>query len=175
MKVLVIGAHVDDAECGAGGTIVGHIKAGHEVEWHSMISNGYAVPEGWDSSTLSNEFEQAMHVLGVKNHNLHDFSVDTLDRITTLRDTIYKFWHDFKPDIAYVPWRGCRHQDHRAVGDCVYQVSWRGRADVRAYVLPNDYDGFKPTIFSPLSHFEENKKFQALACFGIYEELGGIC
>lgn len=156
---------MDDAECGAGGTIAGHIQSNNDVSWHTLISNGYAVPIDWSRDTLTDEFEQAMNTLGVEDHVLYDFSVDTLDRITTLRDTIYRIWKDYEPDIAYVPWRGSRHQDHRAVADCVYQVSWRGKTDVRAYALPNDLGGFNPSIYSPLTKKEYRKKMLALKCY----------
>ena len=165
MRVLVISPHIDDAECGACGTIYRHILAKDSIYWHTIVSGGYSVPEEWSTYTLQKEFEEAMATLGLKKYKLHDFNVDTLDRITSLRDTIFRLWHDIEPDVAYVPWRFSRHQDHRSVGDCAYQVSWGSKTDIRAYTVPNDFDGFRPSVFSELTQQEFVKKMDVIHCY----------
>ena len=148
LKVLVLEAHIDDADCGCGSTIYKHVKSGDEVQWHTFITKGYRVPEGWETDMLTIEHQRAMEALEVKDYFLYDYTVDTLDRTTDLRDLIFKIWHDFGPDMAYIPLRQSRHQDHRAVGDFAHQVSWRTHADVLAYPIFNDFEDFKPNVFS---------------------------
>lgn len=165
MRVLVIGAHVDDAECGCGGTIARHIEREHEVQWHTLISGNYRVPEGWPEDSLEREYENAMKVMGIENFHLHDFVVDTLDAVTGIRHLLYQIWQDFQPDVTYVPWKGSRHQDHRAVGQCSYEVSWRSNADSFMYVVPNDYLGFVPNTYSILDSRFYQKKLEVLAAY----------
>lgn len=171
LKVLVISAHVDDAECGCGGTVARHIARGDTIEWHTLIGQGYRVPDGWDDDVLRDEFRQAMFELGVEDHYLYDYPVDVIDRESGVRDHLYKIWHSYKPDIAYVPWSASRHQDHRTVGQYAYEVSWGSLTDIRVYVVPNDYLGFVPTVSSLISDEYYDTKLRALSCYKSQYEL----
>jgi LmbE family N-acetylglucosaminyl deacetylase len=164
--VLVLSAHIDDAECGCGGTIARHLEQGDRVSWHTLIGKGYKVPDGWRWYVLQEEFQEAMLVLGVDNYQLYDFDVDTVEEhIHRLRDQIYRIWKYVDPDVAYIPWSGSRHQDHAVVGKCAEQVSWRSRAEILQYVVPNDYLGFVPNTFSSVSEEHFKKKLEAIQCY----------
>jgi len=166
LRVLVLSAHIDDAECGAGGTVARHIERGDNIQWHTLVRRGYQLPENWPLDTLELEFQFAMAELGIEDYHLHDFKVDTLDAaITAIRDKLYKLWHDFDPDMAYIPWNGSRHQDHKAVGEAALQVSWRTTADVFMYVVVNDYLGFVPNTYSILADRYYRKKLLVLQCY----------
>lgn len=165
LKVLVLEAHVDDADCGCGSTIFNHIKNGDEVQWHTFISEGYKVPDGWAPDVLIKEAQAARAYLGVKDYTFYDFTVDTLDRATELRDLIFHIWHNFEPDIAYVPLRRSRHQDHRAIGDYAWQVAWRSHADIFAYPVLNDFDDFTPNVFSLIGSEALQAKILALEAY----------
>lgn len=165
LKVLVLEAHVDDADTGCGSTIYKHIKNGDKVQWHTFITKGYTVPNGWTPEVLIHEAQHARLVLGIKDYTFYDYKVDTLDRATELRDLIFHIWHDFEPDIAYIPLRRSRHQDHRAVGDYTWQVSWRSHADIFAYPVLNDFDDFAPNVFSLIDSDALEAKIQAVNCF----------
>lgn len=171
LRVIVLEAHVDDATCGCAGTIYKHLKREDKVQWHTFIGNGYRVPEGWSPRTLQDEHKNAMKALGVKDSHLYSYRVDTGDVTTEIRDLMFKRWHTFDPDIAYVPWRGSRHQDHRAIGGFAYQVSWRTNADVLAYPVVNDIAGFTPNVFSPIDDEAFLAKMEALGQFKSQFEL----
>ena len=166
LKVLVLEAHMDDADCGCGATVYNHIKNGDDVRWHTFITKGYRVPKGWAPDVLTKEAQVARSLLGVKDYTFYDFSVDTLDhKSTELRDLIFHIWHDFDPDIAYIPLRTSRHQDHRAVGDFAFQVSWRSHADILAYPVVNDFEGFRPNVFSLIGPEALGAKILALEVY----------
>ena len=159
---LFIFTHVPKA---GGTTIARHIERGDEIQWHTLIRRGYRLPKDWPDDTLEREFEFAMAELGIQDYHLHDFKVDTLDAITGIRDKLYNIWHDFNPDVAYIPWNGSRHQDHKAVGEASLQVSWRTTADVFMYVVVNDYLGFVPNTYSILADRFYRKKLLVLQCY----------
>ena len=164
-RVLVIDAHVDDAVCGCAGTVLKHLECGDTVEWHTFIGKGYRVPKTWPEYSLVLEHRSAMKVLGVETYYCYPYRVDMADVITQVRSHLFRIWHDFKPDVAYVPWAGSRHQDHRAIGDFARQVSWRSDADVFAYPVTNDFSGFAPTVFSVISEDRCLLKLQAVEQF----------
>lgn len=175
LRVLVLSAHVDDAEFGCGGTIYRHLEHGDNVQWHTMVGNGYEVPQAWPKDTLAQEFVQSMKTIGIDgvgDWRLHLFKLNQLDTTRPEegdskgpRDVVFEIWRDFNPDVAYVPWRGSRHQDHRALADYSYQVSWGRNTDIRAYAVANDMIGFIPTVFSPLVQDEHDVKMDALDCY----------
>jgi len=145
LKVLVISTHMDDAELGCGGSIHKHIVDGDRVIWHTMIGDGY----GKLNDILKSEFISSMKVMGVDEWALHNFKKSTFD-ISELRDCIYQLWQMIMPDIAYIPWPGSRHPEHRAVGTSAVQVSWASNTEIYAYTVPNDIAGFVPNTFSVL-------------------------
>jgi LmbE family N-acetylglucosaminyl deacetylase len=166
LDILVLSAHIDDAECGCGGTIVKHVEQGDKVSWHTIIGNGYKVPDGWRPYALKEEFQEAMLVLGVDDYTLYDFHVDdTEEHIQKIRDQIYRIWKKCNPHVAYVPWSGSRHQDHAVVGRCAEQVGWQSRAEVLQYVVPNDYLGFVPDTYEVVSEAHFKRKLEAVQCF----------
>jgi len=134
-------------------------------QWHTLIKRGYQVPNGWPDDTLEQEYNNAMKTIGVEHSYLYDFDVRTLDAMTEVRDLLYHVWHNFGPDVAYVPWNMSRHQDHRNVGQCSYEVSWRTTADLFMYVVPNDYLGFVPNVYSILENKHYQKKLETLGCY----------
>jgi LmbE family N-acetylglucosaminyl deacetylase len=165
LDILVLSAHIDDAECGCGGTIVRHIEQEDNVSWHTLIGEGYRVPDGWRPYVLKEEFQEAMLVLGIDDYNLHDFHVDVTENIQEIRDKIYSIWKQTDPDIAYVPWSGSRHQDHAVVGKCAEQVGWQSGAEILQYVVPNDYLGFVPNTYSMLKDEHFKRKMEAIQCY----------
>lgn len=165
LKVIVFEAHVDDASCGCAGTIYKHLERGDKVQWHTLIGKGYRVPERWEPQTLQTEYENAMRTLGVKDNRLYSFNVNRADMMPEIRDLMFKRWHEFNPDVAYVPWKGSRHQDHRAIGEYAYQISWRTNADVFVYPVVNDIAGFVPNVFSLLDDYAYLAKMETLEQF----------
>jgi LmbE family N-acetylglucosaminyl deacetylase len=165
LDILVISAHIDDAECGCGGTIVRHLEQGDRVFWHTLIGEGYRVPDGWRKDVLKEEFQEAMLVLGVDNYHLYDFHVDVTENIQDIRDQIYRIWKHTDPDIAYVPWSGSRHQDHSVVGKCAEQVGWQSGAELLQYFVPNDWHGFKPNTYKIVSEKHFKRKLEAIICY----------
>lgn len=164
-KVLVLEAHIDDADSGCGSTVYKHIRDGDDVQWHTFITKGYRVPEGWHEDSLITEYQKAKRRLAVDNYVLYDYHVDTLDRSTELRNLIYAIWYKFDPDVAYIPLRYSRHQDHRAVGDFAWQVSWRSHADILAYPVLNDFENFNPNVFSVIDNDALEAKIAALKMY----------
>jgi LmbE family N-acetylglucosaminyl deacetylase len=171
LKVLVLEAHVDDADCGCAATIYRHIKNGDEVFWHTLVSRGYKTPYNWPANTLKIEWLESLRRLGITNYHIYDYRVDTLDNTMGVRDRVFRIWNDLNPDVAYVPWRNSRHQDHRATGDFAYQVSWRSHADILAYPVINDRAGFTPNVFSMVDDEALTAKLEAISKFKSQFEL----
>jgi LmbE family N-acetylglucosaminyl deacetylase len=129
LRIIVFGAHPDDAEFKAGGTAIKWAKAGHHVKLVS-VTNGDIGHWQTRKEPLAKrrkaEVEAAAKVLGVTTQVL-DIPDGELEPTLENRKTITKLIRDWQADvvIAHRPWD--YHPDHRYVGilvqDAAYMVT----------------------------------------------------
>jgi LmbE family N-acetylglucosaminyl deacetylase len=126
---LVIGAHPDDNEFGAGGTIAKLAQQGWEITF-IIATNGNkgSHDAGMSSYRLSElrEHEQraAANVLGVKRVIFLRNNDGELEPTPALRAEIALYIRHFKPNLVFThdPWKHYMfHPDHRAVGFAVIE------------------------------------------------------
>ena len=124
IRVLVIGAHPDDNEFGAGGTVAKLIKQGWQATY-IICTNGNkgSHDPGMSSYRLSEirEGEQraAADVLGVERVLFLRNNDGELEPTFALRSEIAFYIRHFKPHYVFThdPWKHYMlHPDHRAVG-----------------------------------------------------------
>jgi LmbE family N-acetylglucosaminyl deacetylase len=129
LRIIVFGAHPDDAELKAGGTAAKWAKLGHEVKMVS-VTNGdighWKMAGGPLAKRRLAEVQAAAKVLGVTTQvlDIHDGELEpTLEN----RKTITRLIREWKADIviSHRPWD--YHPDHRYVGvlvqDAAYMVA----------------------------------------------------
>ena len=126
-RALVIGAHPDDNEFGAGGTVARLAAQGWEVIF-IIVTNGNKGSHDPDVSSyeLSELREQeqraAAEVLGVKQVVFLRNNDGELEPTPALRSEIAFYIRHFKPHYVFThdPWKQYMlHPDHRAVGFAV--------------------------------------------------------
>ncbi len=126
LRIIVFGAHPDDAEFKAGGSAIQWAKMGHKVKLVSVTNGdiGHWVSAGGPlAQRRKAEVEAAAKVMGteVEVLDLHDGElVPSLEN----RRLITRVIRDWKADIviAHRPWD--YHPDHRYVGVLVQDASF---------------------------------------------------
>ena len=137
-RVLVITAHPDDSEFGAGGTVAKLVKEGREVAY-CIVTNGN---KGSSDRTMSSERlaliraeeqRNAARVLGVEQVTFLGYPDGEVEDTRDLRRDVSREIRRFRPDLVICqnPNRtynlGASHRDHRTVGgvvlDCVYPLA----------------------------------------------------
>ena len=76
MKIMAIGAHLDDIEIACGGTLAKAIEAGHEVKVLIMSKSGYTNKEGRVQRSDEVAVEEGIHALqtlGIQDVEILDF------------------------------------------------------------------------------------------------------
>ena len=137
-RVMVITAHPDDSEFGAGGTVAKLVKEGHEVTY-CILTNGNkgSSDRGMTPERLvpirEEEQRNAARVLGVETVDFLGFPDCELEDTRESRMAVTAAIRRHRPDlvIAQNPQRtrnlGGSHRDHRiAAGialDCVYPLA----------------------------------------------------
>jgi LmbE family N-acetylglucosaminyl deacetylase len=158
LRVLAIGAHADDIEIGAGGTILSWIASGAEVsvDWCVLSAPGERAGEARGSA---GDF-----LSGAASFDIH--LGDFRDGYFPAERTAVKDWvEDLKrletPDLILCHQRDDAHQDHRIV--C--ELTWNTFRDhlILEYEIPKwDGDLGQPNLFAPLSEDVLAKKVALL-------------
>ena len=144
-RVLAIGAHPDDVEIGAGGTIAQHIAARDRVTILTM-SRGRL---GGDPQRRLGEAQEAAHRLGAKII-VGDLEDTAIPENGPAIELIERAVAEVSPDVVYVHSAHDVHQDHRAV-HAATSVAARKVARVLCYQSPSSTIEFRPTVFVPVS------------------------
>jgi LmbE family N-acetylglucosaminyl deacetylase len=137
-RVLVVTAHPDDSEFGAGGTVAKFVKEGREVAY-CVVTNGN---KGSSDRTMTperlagirtEEQRTAARVLGVERVSFLGYPDGEVEDTRDLRRDVSREIRRFRPDLVVCqnPNRtynlGASHRDHRTVGgvvlDCVYPLA----------------------------------------------------
>jgi LmbE family N-acetylglucosaminyl deacetylase len=137
-RVLVITAHPDDCEFGAGGTVAKFVKEGKEVAL-VVVTNG---DKGSSDRSMTSprlaairaeEQRNASRTLGVEQVTFLGYPDGEVEDTRALRLDVSREIRRLRPDLVVCqnPQRtynlGASHRDHRTVGgvvlDCIYPLS----------------------------------------------------
>jgi len=137
-RVMVITAHPDDSEFGAGGTVARFVKDGREVAY-CIVTNGNkgssdrAMTAERLATLRAEEQRNAARVLGVERVSFLGYPDGEVEDTRDLRRDVSREIRRFRPDLVICqnPNRtynlGASHRDHRTVGgvvlDCVYPLA----------------------------------------------------
>jgi LmbE family N-acetylglucosaminyl deacetylase len=154
MRILAVGAHPDDIEIGAGGTLAKHLASGDVI--HILV-------------LTSGETGRGQHPVEIREREACEAAL-LLDAEITLAqlpdsrlpdgkptiDVIENTARAFKPDIAYIHSVHDTHQDHRAAA-YASQVALRSAKKLYAFQSPSATTGFTPQRYPDITEFVSGK------------------
>jgi len=163
LSVLCLGAHSDDIEIGAGGTLLGWIGSGIRLEvcWCVLSATGPRAAEAKASA--------AAFLSGAATTRVEIAQFD--DGLFPYQGDEIKAWledlrADVDPDVVLTHRRNDAHQDHREVS----KVTWNLFRDhlILEYEIPKwDGDLGRPNVYMPLTAAVLERKIEFLyAHFG---------
>jgi LmbE family N-acetylglucosaminyl deacetylase len=158
LRLLCLGAHADDIEIGAGGTIL-RLLAEHpdmRVRWVVFSGNERRRAEAEAS---------ARHFLGSREgsavvvHAFRDGFFPT--QLAEIKEVFEALKREESPSLVMTHYRADLHQDHRTIAELTYNT-FRDHL-VWEYEIPK-YDGDlgNPNLFSPLSEPQARRKLSAI-------------
>lgn len=126
LRLLILGAHPDDAEVYAGGLAANYRDQQHLVKIVSVTDGG----AGHYDTSLTNlneirrdEAAAAAGIIGAF-HEVWDFPDGSLEVSLRLRDQIIREIRSYQPDLVLTHRTCDYHPDHRAVGQAVQDASY---------------------------------------------------
>jgi LmbE family N-acetylglucosaminyl deacetylase len=161
LSILAIGAHPDDIEIGAGGTLLSLAAAQPGLRAHYLVLTGTAERHQEARGAASAFLPGADLTI-----ELHDLPEGRLPAVWgQVKDTLEQTARSYSPDLIIAPVRLDAHQDHRTIGEIVPTV-FRDQLYL-AYEIPKwDGDLGQPSFYFPLSADTARHKVELLhKCF----------
>ena len=124
---MFIGAHPDDIEPQAGGTIAKLARDGHDVLIVLVVNTG-----GEISNIRKNESINAAKILGAKIKHLDLVQIDFIFGRKVIQE-IDKVIADFNPDQIFTCWEYDSHQDHQIVSKSVLAACRKNNINLLFY------------------------------------------
>jgi len=152
-RILAVGAHPDDVECGCGGTLARFSGDGSDIRILTF-SKGEA---GGNSGKRVKEAEKSAGILGAKL-KIYGYP-DTMlsSKLIGIVGVIEASIKTFKPDIVFTHNPFDVHQDHKAVYEATAIATRNFPCSVLCYENTKTGLDFKPTVFFNIDEFSERK------------------
>ena len=158
-KLLCLGAHSDDLEIGAGGTILRLLEENPRLEIRWVVFCG---ADDRRKKEAADSAERFLTGCIAKQVDIHAFRDGYLpwqgDKVKDEFEAIKK---TFQPDLVLTHFRDDRHQAQRMVSDLAWNT-WRDHTILEYEILKYDGDLGRPNVYSPISEATCEKKIALL-------------
>lgn len=146
-RILCLGAHSDDIEIGAGGTVLE--LAGQfpdlEIFWVVFSASSLRAEEARQSA------EAFLDRVVNKEIRIGSFRESYFpSEWASIKDWIEEIRTKFDPEIVFTHYRDDRHQDHRVLSDLAWNT-FRNQLILEYEIVKYDGDLGRPNVFMPLS------------------------
>ena len=179
MRILVVGAHLDDIELACGGTLAKALEAGHNVKTLIMSKSGYTNIEGnvqREDAVAVREGTNALHALGVEDIEILDFPTKDISFCSDVVTAIDKRIVEYQPDVIFSHHPFDTHQAH--VGVSQSTVAAARRKNTILFFEPiapsgRSYVAFKPQVYVDITSTIEKKMASLKEHTTEYNKFGG--
>lgn len=168
MRILAVGAHLDDIELACGGTIAKALEDGHTVKMVVMSRSGYTNYDGTQlrtDDTAELEGYKAAALLGVEGLEIFNYETKNVAYHYTVIETLDKVISDFNPDVIFTHHVFDTHQSHEGTAKSTISAA-RRKNTIFMYepIVPSgrSYVAFHPQLYIGFSSAHLNKKIEAL-------------
>ncbi|MGE3408750.1 MAG: PIG-L deacetylase family protein [Pirellulales bacterium] len=174
LRLLILGAHPDDAEFHAGGLAARYGRRGHTVKMIS-VTNGDAGHQSLGGARLAAirqaEAAASAAVIGA-TAEVWDHHDGQLQPTLELRWQVIRELRSYKPDLVLTHRTNDYHPDHRAVGHVVRDASYL--VTVPAIVPEVPILRKDPIVAYMADHFTKPTPLQADVILDVSEEIDAI-
>jgi LmbE family N-acetylglucosaminyl deacetylase len=153
-RVLAIGAHPDDIEIAAGGTLAKMRDAGYQIS-ALVLTQG---EKGGNAKNRQNEAENGAEFLGLANIQVLDCTdtrlmTDAVDVTNAIEGMIKQY----QPDIIFTHSNHDLHQDHQLVYESTLRAARDTRTTILCYESPSVTQDFRPSYYVEVGDYVDIK------------------
>ena len=116
MKIIAVGAHLDDIELACGGALARAVRSGHQVKMLVLSQSGYTHHDGRrmrENETAVAEGRAAAAILGVDDIEILEFPTKDIPYHSQVVEPLDRVISQFGPDIIFGHWPFDTHQAHQ--------------------------------------------------------------
>jgi LmbE family N-acetylglucosaminyl deacetylase len=146
-RVLCLGAHCDDIEIGAGGTVMRLITESSAIEFDWVIFGGSDPVRAEEARRAAALFTRGAQRVEVTIHGFRDsfFPWDG----AKVKEVFEHLKRSCPPDLILTHHDDDRHQDHRLISELTWNT-WRNNMILEYEIFKWDGDLGRPNVFVPL-------------------------
>ncbi len=157
MNVVAIGAHPDDIELGAGGSLALHHRRGDAVRFIVLTDGG----ELSEPSQRRREAKEAAKILNIDDIHFLGYEDTRIPYNDEIIKRLNKHLNEFDTDRVYIHTEEDTHQDHRRASLASVAAS-RNINEVLAFESPSTRSSFNPEYYNKLTEGVLEQKIQAI-------------
>ncbi len=165
MRVLVLSPHTDDAELGAGGTIIKLIEKECEIYWIVFSIAKKSIPQNLPKNILEKEFLEVIREVGIEHYVINKYPVREFHKYRQdILEYLVKVRKDYNPDLVFTTSIHDIHRDHRVIAE--ESVRAFKFQSIISYEEPWNVIGdnqFKPTLYVSLGEHHIKSKISMLS------------
>ena len=158
-RLLCVGAHCDDIEIGAGGTILRLAKTQPQLEVRWVVFGGDDPVRVEEAQRAAQLFLSGVAKIKVIVYGFRDGYMPFQGEL--LKETFEELKTNFQPDLILTYHDDDRHQDHRLISQLTWNT-WRDHMILEYEIMKYDGDLGRPNLFVPLSEDICRDKIAAL-------------
>jgi len=147
-RLLCLGAHCDDIEIGAGGTIMRLAQADPQIEIRWVILAGEDPGRVEEARRSAKMFFAGTKVSEISIYGFRDGFLPFQGEL--VKEVFEDLKGKFKPDLILTHHDDDRHQDHRFVSQLTWNT-WRDHMILEYEIMKYDGDLGRPNFYVPLS------------------------
>jgi LmbE family N-acetylglucosaminyl deacetylase len=157
-RVLCLGAHSDDIEIGAGGTLLKLAEKTNDLEicWVVFSAPGVRADE---ARLSADDFLSGIARKQIKIGSFRESYFPS--EWPSIKEWLEEIKVNFVPDIVFTHYRDDRHQDHRVLSDLAWNT-FRNHLILEYEILKYDGDLGQPNVFVPVSEQLCTRKIELL-------------
>jgi LmbE family N-acetylglucosaminyl deacetylase len=164
-KILILGAHTDDAEMMCGGTIDKFIDAKRELYYATFSFADKSLPKGFPEGTTKIEVNKSTTALGIPLDNLLLFDYEVrlfpTHRQEILEDLI-KLRKRINPDLVITHNSNDTHQDHKVISEETFRA-FKQTSSIWGYESFKNNRMFNNDLYVKLNQTHIDKKMEAIS------------
>lgn len=166
MRILLLSAHIDDADTGCGASVAKFVEEGNEIHYAVFTLAEDSLPSNLSKDVMLGELKLAAKILGIKLQNLiiKKYPVRKFPQFRQeILEDLVQINKDIKPDQVFMPSKFDTHQDHAVIAEEGFRAF--KSSSILCYEIPWNNISFELSAFISLKAEHVDKKIKALNCY----------
>lgn len=169
MKILAIGAHLDDIELGCGGALARAVRSGHCVRMICLSDSAYTNYDGRVLRTreeAEREGTAAARALGCDDLEILDFPTKDVPDDSRVVEALDARISAYQPDHIFTHWPFDTHQAHRGTALATIAAARRHNTILMydpVFPAGRSFIGFRPQVYIDITDVISGK-LESLRC-----------